>query len=96
MTAIRRSILRPHCFADSEIQPLSSCHQSVQSNNRRFPVYIRPVFRKAEGFVYNASDEGYPLAFISAADTLGARSQERGVSETLLLIPIVVTLGAFQ
>ena len=36
------------------------------------------------GFVqYNMGDESYPLAFISVADTLGARSQERGVSETL-------------
>ncbi len=32
---------------------------------------------------YNVNDESYPLAFVSVADTLGARSQERGVSETL-------------
>ena len=29
---------------------------------------------KAEGFVYNASDESYPLAFVSVTDTLGTRS----------------------
>ena len=26
---------------------------------------------KAEGFVYNASDESYPLAFVSVTDTCG-------------------------
>ena len=38
---------------------------------------------KSNFIIYNVIDGSYPLAFISVADTLGARSQERGVSETL-------------
>ena len=51
---------------------------------QRFAVinFLKAIDKSVEE-IYNISDESYPLAFVSVADTLGARSQERGVSETL-------------